>query len=474
MDYIKGIDRGQILLIPEAVDDYIGQDNPIRFIEAFIDSLSMVELGFKSANLQLTGRPPYHPSDLLKLYLYGYLNKIRTSRKLEKAAGNHLELLWLLKKLAPDYKTIANFRRFNSKSIRSVCRQFTLLCKKENLFGGDLVAIDGSKFLAVNASTKNFSRRKLKNIIDEIDQKVGRYLSDMNLHDKRESGTKDFSSAQLKAKMENLEKKKKECEEFLKQLDETGEKQISLTDPDSRSMPMGQGTDVAYNLQSCVDQKNQLIVEHDVVNDVTDQNQLSRMAKKTKETLGTGKLEVVADRGYYDGDEIKKCEDENIIVYTVKPNTSANRKLGLFIKDAFHYDSKNDEYICPAKEKLKFRSMLNEDGRLTRYYVTPACRTCPLKPKCTRGEQRRLSRWVHEEVLDRMRERVKARPDIMKIRRDLVEHPFGTLKRWWDQGFFLMRGLGNVKTEASLSVLAYNMRRAINILGVQRLIYALS
>jgi len=434
----------------------------------------MVELGFKSANLQSTGRPPYHPSDLLKLYLYGYLHKIRTSRTLEKASGNHLELLWLLKKLVPDYKTIANFRRFNSKAIRSVCRQFTLLCKKENLFGGELVAIDGSKFLAVNASTKNFSRKKLKVILDEIDRKIDRYLSDMDLQDEKESGTKDFSSEQLKAKMKNIEKKKKECEALLQQLEETGEKQISLTDPDSRSMPMGQGTDVAYNLQSCVDEKNQLIVEHDVVNDVTDQNQLSRMAKKTKATLDVEKLEVVADRGYYDGDEIKKCEDANITVYTQKPNTSANRKLGLFVKDDFHYDSKNDEYICPAKERLKFRSMLNEQGRWTRYYVTPACRTCPLKSKCTRGEQRRISRWVHEDVLDRMRERVRNRPDIMKIRRELVEHPFGTLKRWWDQGFFLTRGLGNVRTEASLSVLAYNMRRAINILGVQRLIQAVS
>jgi len=286
----------------------------------------------------------------------------------------------------------------------------------------------------------------------------------------------------------------KKCEEFLKQLEETGEKQISLTDPDSRSMPMGQGTDVAYNLQSCVDEKNQMIVEHDVVNDVTDQNQLSRMAKKTKATLEVEKLDVVADRGYYDGDEIKKCEDANITVYTQKPNTSANRKLGLFIKDAFRYDSKNDEYICPANKRLKFRSMLNEQGRWTRYYVTPACRTCPLKSKCTRGEQRRISRWLHEDVLDRMRERVRNRPDIMKIRRELVEHPpsprlrrtspFEKTKRWpvrrsfnvggWDQGFFLTRGLGNVRTEASLSVLAYNMRRAINILGVQRLIQAVS
>jgi len=475
MDYIKGTDRKQILLIPEAVDDYITEDNPIRFIEAFVDSLSLVELGFKSANLQLTGRPPYHPTDLLKLYLYGYLNKIRSSRKLEKAAGNHLELLWLLKKLIPDYKTIANFRRSNKKAIRSVCREFTLLCKRENLFGGELVAIDGSKFLAVNASTKNFSRRKIKVILDEVNEKINRYLSDMDLQDERESGTKDFSAEQLKAKMANLTKKKEECEAFLKQLEETGEKQISLTDPDSRSMPVGQGTDVCYNLQSSVDQKHHLIAEHDVVNDVTDQEQLTRMAKRTKETLGVDKLDVVADKGYYDGDEVKKCEEANITVYTEKPDTSANKRKGLFSKDAFHYNKDKDVYVCPAKQELTFRFESNKDNRHVKYYVASNCRSCPMRSRCTTSkENKRITRWIHEDVLDRMRERVRNRPDIMKIRRELVEHPFGTLKRWWDQGFFLMKGLPNVRTEASLSVLAYNMRRAINILGVQRLIQAVS
>ena len=472
MNHIQGVPREQIVLFPEAVDDYITAENPVRFLEAFVEQLDLVKLGFRSVLVESTGRPPYHPADLLKLYLYGYLRKIRSSRKLEIETQRNLELFWLVKRLHPDFKTIANFRRDNASCLVHVCREFTLLCKQLNLFSAELVAIDGSKFFAVNSSKKNFTLRMLDRNIKELDQRIDRYFKDMDEQDQKDSGTKDLTAEELNKKIEFLKNRRDSFSSLKRDMENKGERQRSLTDLDSRSMMFGTGCDVGYNVQTAVDSKHHMIVEHDVVNDSTDQQQLARMAEKAKETLGVDQLNVVVDRGYYDGDEVKKCEDKNILVYTEKPNTSANRKLGLYPKDAFSYDEQRDEYVCPAKQRLKFRSMLNEEGRLTRYYVTPACRSCPLKTKCTRGKQRRITRWVHEDVLDRMRERVRLRPNIMKLRREIVEHPFGTLKRWWDHGYFLMRGLPNVKAEMSLSVLSYNLTRAIKIVGVKRLIEA--
>jgi archaellum component FlaF (FlaF/FlaG flagellin family) len=382
--------------------------------------------------------------------------------------------MWLMKKLAPDYKTIADFRKHNSVALKKVCRNFTLLCKDQDLFGGELVAIDGSKFLAVNASSRNFTHKRLKRALQHIDQKVEQYLRDLDVHDQQESSGKKLTVEELKKKIQLLKEKKDLYESKEKELQQSGENQISLTDPDSRSMMTGVGTDVAYNVQTAVDSKHHLIVDHEMVNHPTDQNELYPLASKAKETLQVESLSVVADMGYYHGEHVKKCEDDNITVYTEKPETSANQKIGLFHKDVFVYDKQKDVYVCPAKQELRFRSMLDEDGRLTRYYVTPACRSCPLKPKCTRGVQRRISRWIHEDVLDRMRQRVREHPEMMKKRRCIVEHPFGTMKRWWDQGFFLMKGLPNVRGEMSLTVLAYNLKRAIKILGVPKLIAAIA
>ena len=473
MDFIQGSAREQILLLPESIDDFIVPENPVRFIEAFVDSLPVGRLGFKT--LPTTGRPPYNPADLLKLYLYGYLNSVRSSRRLEKECHRNLEVLWLLKKLAPDFKTIADFRRDNAAELQTVCRQFTLVCQEEELFGGELVAIDGSKFLAVNANPKNITHRRLKKWLGDIDEKIAQYFKDLEFYDGQEASThKSVSVNELKKKIANLHEKRHEYQLKKDELERSGEDQISLTDPDSRSMLVNGITDVAYNCQTAVDEKHHLIVDHEVINRPTDQNELHAMAVKAKETLAVDSLTVVADMGYYNGREIKKCEDDSITVFTAKPETSTNQKLGLFHKDLFVYNKQKDRYTCPAGKILAYKFTTDENGRLTRYYTTAGCGKCPLKVKCTRGEQRKISRWEHEEVLDRMKERVRSNPGMMKKRRCIVEHPFGTMKRWMDQGFFLMRGLQNVRTEFSLTVFAYNLKRAIKVLGTQKLIAAVS
>jgi transposase len=473
MDFIQGSSRDQIVLFPDSIDEYISEENPVQFIDVFVDGLDLVNLGFKS--LPATGRPPYNPSDLLKLYLYGYVNSVRSSRRLERECQRNLEVLWLMKKLTPDFKTIADFRKENTDAIRNLCREFTLLCKEQDLFGGELVAIDGSKFKAVNANYKNITHRRLKKYFQDIDEKVSQYFTDLDFYDEQESSThKTASVNELKQKINNLKKLRRRFEAQERDLDKSPEGQISLTDPDARSMYYDGRTDVAYNCQTAVDEKHHLVVDHEVVNHPTDQNELYGMAKKAKETLGADSLKVVADMGYYHGEEIKKCEEDNITVFTAKPETSANQKLGLFHKDLFIYDKTKDCYRCPANQTLKYRATYNEGGRMTRYYVTPACRTCPLKSKCTRGEVRKISRWEHEDVLDRMRDRMRENPDMMLKRKCIVEHPFGTMKRWMNQGFFLMKGLPKVKAEFSLTVFAYNLKRAIKVLGTQKLVAAVS
>lgn len=474
MHHIQGLSREQLVLFPEAIEDYITADNPVRFIEAFVENLNLVELGFRSSIVQQTGRPPYHPADLLKLYLYGYLHRIRTTRKLELESQRNVELMWLVKKLSPDFKTIATFRRENREALVRLCREFTLVCKELNLFSGELVAIDGSKFKAVNSGDRNVTVRMLKKKIIELDQRIERYLKDMDDHDQDDGGTKDLTAEELNKKIELLKQRRTEYDSLKSDMEEKSEMQRSLTDPDARSMVFRKGCDVGYNVQTAVDSKHHLIVDHEVTNHPTDQNELYGMGLRAKETLQVDELKVVADMGYYDGDQVKQCEDKNILVHTEKPNTSANLKLGLFVKDVFKFDKQKDSYTCPAGQTLTYKFTANEDGRFTRYYTTSGCGKCPLKSKCTRGEQRRITRWIHEDVLDRMRERVRKWPEIMKLRREIVEHPFGTMKRWWDQGYFLMKGLPNVKAEMSLTVLTYNLKRAIKILGVPRLIQAVS
>ena len=475
MSYIKGINRNQTLLFPEVIEDYIDEDNPVRFIDAYVDSLDLVELEFKYALESETGRPPYNPADMLKLYIYGYLNSIRSSRKLEQETHRNMEVVWLLKKLHPDFKTIADFRRDNKKAIKKVYREFTLLCKKLDLFGAELIAIDGSKIRAVNSKDHTYTPNRLKQLIKHIDKKIEDYFRVCDRQDKKESHVKKGDKDQLNANIKSMLRRKEKYQDILKELEASGAKQISKTDPDSRQMQTSQGQQVCYNVQIAVDEKNKLIVAGNVTNDVTDINSLSEIAIEAKDILGSGKIDAVSDMGYYNGSEIKRVIEEGITPYIAKPDTSANTKLGLYGKKKFKYDSDKDCYICPAGEQLPFRFDTVEKGRHIKYYWNSKCKACSLKSKCTRSKDyRRITRWVDEDILDEMKRRVDAHPEMMFKRKCIVEHPFGTLKRSMNQGYFLTKGLSNVKVEFSLSVLAYNIKRVINIMGVKAMIEALA
>ncbi len=477
MDYIEGTHRDQTVLFPESLDEYIAGENPVRVIDAFVESLDLEALGLRHAVLNETGRPPYHPAVPLKLYVYGYLNRIRSSRMLEREAGRNVEVMWLTGKLAPDFKTIANFRRDNRKAIQEVCRAFTVFCRDLDLFRRDLVAIDGSKFKAVNSRGRNFTDRKLKQALKDIDQKIEAYLDELDANDAQEPEERKLSTEELNEKIKLLKERMKQYKGLQRFLDESDQSQISVTDPDARSMPIGGGrvTDVGYNVQVAVDPQHKLIVDHEVTNAVTERSLLSRMALRAKAALGVDRLEVLTDMGYYDGQQVKTCLESGITPYIPKPNTSANTQLGLFGKEDFRYDPENDCYGCPAGEQLTFRFQSTEQGRERRTYATSACAHCALKPQCTRSSQgRRITRWTYEDLLEDMQRRVRASPEKMRLRKQLVEHPFGTIKRAWNQGYFLTKGLESVNAEMSLTVLAYNIKRAIKILGVPRMMEALA
>ena len=478
MDYIRGVTRNQVILFPESVEDYITEDNPVRFIDAFVSSLDLAALGFKRAQPAETGRPAYDPSDLLRLYLYGYLNRVRSSRMLERETKLNLEVMWLMGKLTPDFKTVADFRRDNLKAIKQVCREFTLLCRKLKLFGGELVAIDGSKFKAVNNRRRNFNQARLTKAIKAIEEKIDTYLLELDQADAADTDPDEPgpSAAELREKIKTLTERKAKYQVLQNELKTSGAKQVSLTDRDARSMVMHHGsTEVGYNVQTVVDEQHQLIVEHEVTNDPTDHAHLAKMALRAKETLGVAQLAVVADMGYYDGAEVKQCAAAGITAYIPKPITSVNQKRGLFTKQDFSYEEAKDCYRCPAGEELTYRYQSFEQGRQIRYYTTSKCRDCPIKHRCTTNQRgRRISRWVDEKLLEDMACRVRARPEMMRRRQQLSEPPFGTIKRAMGHGYFLMRGLPKVGAEMSLTVLSYNIKRVINILGVKKMIEALS
>lgn len=473
MPHIFGTRRSDVLLFPEALDDYITADNPVRFIDAFVDSLDLVALGFTHATPAETGRPSYAPADLLRLYIYGYLNRVRSSRLLERETHRNVEVMWLMGKLTPDFKTIADFRKDNLTAIKSVCREFTLLCKKLELFGGELIAIDGSKFRAVNSRKRNFNQQKLERAIKMIDEKIVGYLKELDRADTQESVVKTPSAEELQEKIKQLGERKEKYRNLAQELKESGEKQVSLTDPDSRSMPVGLTTEVSYNVQAAVDAKHKLIIEHEVTNAVTDREQLAEMATRAKQVLGVEQLEVIADMGYSDAGEIKRCEDQGITVYVAQPQTSANEKKGLYTKQDFSYLPNRDCYLCPAGAELEFRFASHEKGRDIKYYASSACKSCQISHLCTTNKSgRRITRLVEEESAERAAQRARDNPEKMRLRQQIVEHPFGTIKRAMTSGYFLMKGLQKVGAEMSLTVLSYNIKRVVNILGVAKMIEA--
>ena len=472
--YVEGADRNQSVLFPERLDDWIDEDSTVRVIEAFVEELDLKQLGFDRAEPAATGRPAYHPGTLLKIYIYGYLNRIQSSRRLESEAQRNLELIWLTGRLAPDFKTIADFRKDNGQAIRGVCRQFVLLCRRLQLFADGVVAIDGSKFKAVNNRDKNFTERKLKARMEQLEQSIERYLAELDRADRDATAVLPSRVAHLKQKIATVKEQMQTLEDIGKQMKACDDQQISLTDPDARSMATsGRGTGiVGYNVQLAVDTKHHLIVAHDVVNLGHDRTQLTTMAVQSKATLGADTLQVIADRGYFKGPEILACEQAGISAYVPKTMTSDNKAQGLYDKRDFVYLDKQDAYRCPAGKMLTYRHCSIEHGLTMRsYYNNQACSGCSRKAKCTNSAQeRRIRRWEHEAVLDAMQRRIDRNPGTMRKRRNTVEHVFGTLKFWMGSAHFLMKTLKHVRTEVSLQALAYNLKRTIQIFGVQPLI----
>ncbi len=475
MAHITGADRTQAVLLPEVLDDYVRPDNPVRFLDAFVAQLDLGALGFQRAVPAETGRPGYDPGDLLRLYLYGYLHRIRSSRRLEQETHRNVELMWLLHRLTPDFKTIADFRRDHPEALRRVGREFIVLCRQLDLFGGELLAIDGSKFRAVNARDKSYTPARLATLQRDIDRTIARYLRELERQDAAEAGTAAPSVDALRDQIAALQQRRAGYEALQQELAASGETARSLTDPDSRPMMSGGRIEVCYNVQTAVDAKHKLIVAEDVTNAAGDRDQLSPLALAAQEILEAPAPVVVADQGYYHGAEIKTCLDAGLTPLVPRPLPSAHEARGLYTKHDFVYDPVADAYRCPAAETLTYRSTTVELGRTIKHYRTSACGRCALKPRCTRNKDgRKLTRWVDEHLLEAMEDRLGRDRALFAQRKALSEHPFGTMKRGMDQGYFLLKGLRKVRGEFSLTALAYNLKRVLNLVAVPRLLDALA
>jgi transposase len=473
--FVEGEDRTQVTLLPECLDDYIGEDNPVRVIDVFINELDLSGLGFEGMAPAVTGRPAYHPAVLLKIYLYGYLNRLQSSRRLERETQRNLELIWLTGRLTPDFKTIADFRKDNGQAIRNVCREFIVLCRRLNLFAEAIVAIDGSKFKAVNNRDKNFTDNKLKKRMEQLEESIGRYLAELDRADRQPTAITEGKVSRLQDKIAAIKAQMQRLQQIGQQLQEAPDGQVSLTDPDARSMATsGRGTGmVGYNVQTAVDTQHHLIVAHEVTNLGHDRTQLSAMAKQARSAMGKEELTVLADRGYFNSPEILGCDQAGMNPLVPKPLTSNSKAEGRFDKRDFVYLPADDEYRCPAGQRAIKRFTTIEHGLTLHKYWSSACPRCPLKAQCTTSDYRRIARWEHEAVLEAMQERLDQQPDAMKLRRQTVEHPFGTLKAWMGSTHFLTKRLPRVSTEMSLQVLAYNLKRVMRIVGIVPLMQAM-
>jgi len=474
--FVAGTDRGQMMLFPARLEDYVSEDNPVRAVDVFVDNLDLDKLGFIRVQPLDLGRPGYDPRTMLKLYIYGYLNRVPSSRRLERECQRNIEVIWLTGQLAPDFKTIADFRKDNGKAIREVCRAFVALCRKLDLLSSASVAIDGSKFKAVNARDKNFTEAKMKRRLERVDKSITRYLSQLETADRHGDAVPAAKVERLKDKIEKLKEEIVRLNAINTEMLASEDKQVSLTDPDARSMATsGKDTGiVGYNVQMAVDTQHHLIVANEVTNVGTDRHQLSSMAEQARTEMDVENLEAVADRGYYDGEEIKDCEDAGISVTLPKPQTSGAKAEGRFGKQDFVYNADHDSYRCPAGARLSYRYQGVDKGKMIRRYRTKACRTCPLKAQCTKGLERYIKRWEHEAVLEKVQARLDHNPDAMRVRRSTVEHPFGTIKCWMGATHFLMTTLPKVATEMAFNVLAYNMKRVIAIMGVGAFLEAMA
>ena len=470
MAHVTGQSRYQTTLFPEVLDEVIAADNAVRVIDAYVDSLDLVELGFSKVKAAATGRPPYDPRDLSKLYLYGYLNRIRSSRGLEREAGRNVEVFWLINQLAPDFKTIADFRRDHPQAIIAMCRAFTRFCREQSLFRAELLAIDGTKIAAVASRKQVITPEQIKKRDAAIERKIAEYLATMDEADRQDEAPEpaavDVAAAiaALKAQRETLQR---QAEELARE----GLKQKVVGEPDAKLMRTPHGHQVAYNAQIAVDAKHKLIVAFDLTNDGNDQQQLHPMAVQGKAAVAAETVTVVADAGYSNGEQGARCEQDGITPIVPRAETVNPKGKQYFSRDQFSYDRESDSWRCPAGETLSLYKTSRTQKK--KEYTSKACRTCPLRPQCTKAPQRVIVRDFYEDDRETMHRRTVTDPAWMKYRREMAEHPFGTMKWLMGHPRFLVRGLIKAKAELALTVLSYNLKRAITILGVPALLQAL-
>ena len=475
MAFIQGIDRNQQMMLPECIEDYIDEDNSVRVIDAYVNTLDVKAIGFTKAEKQKRGAPSYHPQTLLKLYLYGYMNSLRTSRKLERETYRNIEAIWLLEKLQPDFKTIADFRKENKKQLEEIFKDFTLLCKQLELFGEKFIAVDGTKIKASNSKKNNYTKKKITRQLKYIEEKAKEYLEQLDENDEKEkTEQKKYTKKEIEEKIEQLKRRKEKYKYLEKKLTDSGENEISTVDQDARLMDnKNNGVEVSYNVQTAVDSENSLIVAYDVINNPSDQGNLNKMAEKAKEIfIGKKEIEVAADKGYYQGEDLKKCEENKTITYVAKQTQSNSTGDREFYGDKFKYVEERDIYICPTGKELYRAKHKKEAPKRIRYKNYKACQECEYKKRCTKSAKgREINRSKHQDFLDIVDARTQENMEKYLERQKIVEHPYGTIKRSMNAGYFLTRGLDSVKAETALIMLAYNMRRAINILGVKQIIH---
>ena len=476
MQFVSGSDRQQIHFLPPTLEEYVGADNPVRFLDAFVDTLDLSAAGFQfpKDHPQGRGRPAYHPGCLLKLYLYGYFHQLRSSRRLEAECHRNLEVIWLMRELKPDFKTIADFRKDNAAAFKAVVREFTRLCRQLDLFGGQLLAIDGTKLKASNAADRNWSQSKLDKQLAQTEAKLEEYLKAMEQADAQPQPEWGPSKdGELKEKIVRLNQRKAQIQQRLQSLAQSGESQFSATDPDSRGMKGAHGHVVGYNVQGSVDAKYHLLVRSEVTNLAADQGQLARVAQAAKAELEIQQADVVADGGYFKSEDIKSCQELGMEPHLPAVQNSPSERAGLFGKSDFRYEPEQDVYQCPSGAQLGRRRQMEDKGRVLFNYDNPkACAGCALKGRCTKAEYRTVSRWEHEESLERMAAAVAGAPEKLAARKTLIEHCWGTLK-WLLAGGFLVRGKQKVEAELSLGHFGYNLKRALAVVGLKKLLAAL-
>jgi transposase len=480
MAHRTGSDRNQLLLLPPSLDELIGEDNPAKVIDAFVDSLDIKEAGFKNSIPAEKGCPPYNPADLLKLYLYGYLNRIRSSRKLEKECTRNIEVIWLLNQLRPKYRTIAYFREHNLKALKNVFRQFVVMMKKWDLIAGDLLAVDGSKFRAVNSKKNNYNQQKIQRHLNYIDQKIDEYLKELDENDHKEQGERKLKVNEC---LHQLEQRRQKYIALERQLKETGQDQVSTTDADARQIIIrGDIAEVAYNAQTTVDSKHNLVIDTKVIN-TNDRKILSTMGLQAKEILGKESFDLLADKGYHNGEELLKCDLINIKTYVAPQENISGNKIPTteYQGDKFRYNSQDDCYICPEGQTLSsngkwYKKFYRTHITLVKHYKTKACRECRMRCWCTSSPIERgrlIERSQYQDSVDANNLRVRNEKEKYRIRQTMSEHPFGVVKRQWGYDHVMMKGLEKTDSEISLVFLCYNIKRVTNIMGIKGILKAI-